>query len=94
MVESCCGPGFLRETAQPFRIAGNHAGQNFNRYITAQPRIVPAINLSHPPSADQCLDFIVGKFGPGRECGTNSGRKKVRASLVARREQGLYFFAQ
>lgn len=61
------GPRFPLEALQPLRIAGEGAGQNFDRHIAMQTQIPGAINFSHAPGAQQPGNLIRAQLGSRRK---------------------------
>jgi hypothetical protein len=59
---------FLFETPQSVGIIGQGLWQHFDRDITIEPRIAPAIHLTHAARTQQREDFIWTEFGARGEC--------------------------
>jgi hypothetical protein len=83
--------GFLSEPRQPIRIAGEGVGQNLQRYVTIQLRVVGAIHLAHAPFADLGRDFIDAEARAGSEgqVADYTGRTALATRLVLSDGPGL-----
>ncbi len=58
MVETARGRGLLLEAVETIRVLGERRGQDLDRDLALEPRILRAVDLAHPPGADRREDFV------------------------------------
>ena len=67
MVQDARRLGLLLEPAQPVGVGGEGGGQDLDRHVAAQARVLRAIHLSHPARADLREDLVGAEAGAGSE---------------------------
>ena len=75
--------GHANQAADAVRIEGSFAGEDLDRNVTFELRIVRSIHFTHPADAEQRQKLIVtnSPAGPGRRCGVLCCGELVRDFL-------------
>ena len=75
--------GHANQAADAARIEGSFAGEDLDRNVTFELRIVRSIHFTHPADAEQRQKLIVtnSPAGPGRRCGVPCCGELVRDFL-------------
>ena len=83
MIERGGRARFLLESAQPIGVGCDCGGQDLDRDVAAQPRVVRAIDLAHAPGTDGAEDFVGAKARAWLEGHAGSGATVAERSANA-----------
>ena len=84
MVQEPGGLGFLLETPQPVRVVGERGRQHFDRHLAREPRVLRAVDLSHPPAPIGRENLVRAQPAAGRYRHLNSPVLAPASSRLAR----------
>lgn len=63
MIERAGRPGFLFEPPQPVQIAAEVGGQNLDRNLAAEPRVLRPVHFTHATRTNAGQNFIRAELG-------------------------------
>ena len=76
-------PGRLRlllEAAKPVRVLRERRGQDLDRDLAPEPRILRPVDLTHPSGADLAEDLVGAELGAGRQSHRASRPSTMKSS--------------
>src|SRR6266849_3276455 len=76
MIEHSGGHGLLLESAGAIGISGKRSGEDLQRGVTLDPRVVHPVDLTHSSRAKRCNDFVVADARAGGQHGSASLPKR------------------
>src|ERR1044071_6421153 len=68
MIQPGGRPRLALESLQRFRVRGDVVRKNLDRDVAPEARVARAIDLGHPPAAEQSSDFVRPEPSPARQC--------------------------